>query len=39
MSRASKPAASTAKPATSSGKASKPAPTQWKDRLNAEDWE
>ncbi len=39
MSRASKPAASNAKPATSSGKASKPAPTAWKDRLNAEDWD
>lgn len=39
MSRASKPAASGAKPATSSGKASRPAPTQWKDRLRAEDYE
>lgn len=39
MSRASKPAASAAKPATSSGKASKPVPTQWKDRLAPEDWD
>lgn len=36
MSRASKPAASGAKPATNSGKA---VPTQWKDRLAPEDWE
>jgi Ca2+-binding EF-hand superfamily protein len=39
MSRTSKPAASTVKPATSSGKASKPVPTQWKDRLAAEDYD
>ena len=39
MSRASKPAASGAKPATNSGKQSKPAPTQWRDRLTAEDYE
>ena len=40
MSRAkATPAASTAKPATNSGKQSKPVPTAWKDRLLAEDYE
>lgn len=41
MSRAKAPAPTTsaAKPATSSGKSGKPAPTAWKDRLNAEDWD
>ena len=28
-----------AKPATNSGRGSKPAPTAWKDRLEAEDWD
>ena len=40
MSRAkATPAASTAKPATNSGKQNKPVPTAWKDRLLAEDYE
>lgn len=39
MSRASKPAASGAKPSTNSGKQSRPAPTQWRDRLTPEDYE
>lgn len=30
---------SNAKPATTSGKTSKPAPTAWKDRLAAEDYD
>ncbi len=39
MSRSVKPQASTVKQPTNSGKEKKPVPTQWKDRLNAEDWE
>ena len=39
MSRASRPAASGAKPVTNSGKQSRPAPTQWRDRLTPEDYE
>lgn len=40
MSRTVKPtAASTVKPNTTSGKVSKPVPTQWKDRLQAEDYD
>lgn len=40
MSRSAvKTPASTTKPATNSGKVSKPVPTQWKDRLAAQDYE
>jgi len=40
MSRTVKQApASQAKPNTASGKVSKPVPTQWKDRLAAEDYD
>jgi centrin-1 len=34
-----KPTASTVKQPTSSGNVKKPVPTQWKDRLNTEDWD
>ena len=33
------PVASTVKPSSGSSKISKPVPTQWKDRLNNEDYE